>query len=130
MEIVCYNMTVTQQNLLFQVSFVIPPDVVPGRMGLLITSLLVLVNLFVSITRESPNADSFTTISTWMIVCIFFVCSATWEYFCILMVKHFNYYLNCSKDSIQIAIVHTDSICLVFSILMFCAFNIAFWLNI
>ena len=116
--------------VMFQVSFVIPPDVVPGRMGLLITSLLVLVNLFASITRESPNSDSFTTISTWMIVCIFFVCSATWEYFCILMVKHFNHYLNYSKDSIQNAIVHTDSICLVFSILMFFAFNIAFWFSI
>ena len=116
--------------VIFQVSFVIPPDIVPGRMGLLITSLLVLVNLFASITRESPNSDSFTTISTWMIVCILFVCSATWEYFCILLARHFNHYLNYSKDSIQNAIVHTDSICLVFSILMFFVFNIAFWLSI
>jgi hypothetical protein len=33
------------------VSFLIPPEIVAGRMAMLITLLLVLINLFTSITR-------------------------------------------------------------------------------
>ena len=61
----------------FQVSFVVPSDSIAGRMGLLITLVLVLINLFVSCTRESPNADSLTSVSAWRVSCIFLI----WLYF-------------------------------------------------
>lgn len=40
------------------VSFVIPPDSVPGRIALLITTLLVLINIANSAFASSPAADS------------------------------------------------------------------------
>ena len=71
-----------------QISFVIPPEIVPGRAGLLVTLMLVLVNLFLNITSKSPNTDSLTAISCWMIGCILFVALALMEYAIILFSKH------------------------------------------
>ena len=39
------------------ISFVVPPDVIPGRMALLITLFLVLVNIFNNITTNTPKAE-------------------------------------------------------------------------
>ena len=55
------------------ISFLVPPEIVPGRMALLITVLLLLVNNFNSITAKIPKADRLTAIETYIIVCIFFV---------------------------------------------------------
>ena len=38
------------------ISFVVPPDVIPGRMALLITLFLVLVNIFNNVTTNTPKA--------------------------------------------------------------------------
>ena len=66
------------------VSFVIPPEVVPGRMALLVTLFLVLTNIFNTITNISPNVEGMTAISSWMIACMFFVFLALLEYAAIL----------------------------------------------
>ena len=39
------------------ISFVVPPDVIPGRMALLITLFLVLVNIFNTVTTNTPKAE-------------------------------------------------------------------------
>ena len=39
------------------ISFVVPPDVIPGRMSLLITLFLVLVNIFNTVTTNTPKAE-------------------------------------------------------------------------
>lgn len=44
------------------VSFVIPPDSVPGRIALIITTLLVLVNIANTIFSISPAADAINAI--------------------------------------------------------------------
>ncbi len=54
-------------------SFLIPPEVVPGRMALLITIFLVLINIFNTITNMSPNVEGITAIAAWMIACVLFV---------------------------------------------------------
>ena len=40
------------------ISFLIPPDIVPGRMALLITLFLVLINIFNNVTTNSPKVTS------------------------------------------------------------------------
>merc|ERR1711860_379318 len=55
------------------ISFLIPPDIVPGRMALLITLFLVLVNIFNNVTTNSPKAETLTAIEIWMLACILFV---------------------------------------------------------
>ena len=39
------------------ISFLIPPEIVPGRMSLLVTLFLVLVNIFNNITTNTPKAE-------------------------------------------------------------------------
>ena len=58
------------------ISFLIPPDIVPGRMTLLITVFLVLVNIFNYITTNIPKAEGLTAIESWVIVCVLFVFGA------------------------------------------------------
>lgn len=66
------------------VSFLIPPEVIPGRMALLVTLFLVLINIFNTITNISPNVEGMTAISSWMIACMFFVFGALMAYASIL----------------------------------------------
>ena len=74
------------------ISFVVPPDVIPGRMALLITLFLVLVNIFNTVTTNTPKAEGdqhcsiekwifnvstgLTAIETWMLSCLLFVFGA------------------------------------------------------
>jgi len=69
------------------ISFVVPPDVIPGRMALLITLFLVLVNIFNTVTSNTPKAEGLTAIECWMLSCILFVFGALVEYAVILMQK-------------------------------------------
>ena len=69
------------------ISFLIPPDIVPGRMALLITLFLVLVNIFNNINSNSPKAEGLTAIEIWMLACILFVFAALAEYAAILFHK-------------------------------------------
>ena len=39
------------------ISFMVPPDIIPGRMALLVTLFLVLVNIFNNITTNTPKAE-------------------------------------------------------------------------
>ena len=48
-------------------------DVIPGRMALLVTLFLVLVNIFNNVTTNSPKAETLTAIEIWMLACILFV---------------------------------------------------------
>ena len=58
------------------ISFVVPPDVIPGRMALLITLFLVLVNIFNTVTTNTPKAEGLTAIESWMLSCLLFVFGA------------------------------------------------------
>ena len=62
------------------VSFLVPPEVVPGRMAMLITLFLVLINIFNTVTTNSPNAEGMNAITAWMLVCILFVFGALIAY--------------------------------------------------
>ena len=39
------------------ISFLVPPDIIPGRMALLVTVFLVLINIFNTVTSKIPKAD-------------------------------------------------------------------------
>ena len=111
---------------ILQISFLIPPEVVPGRMGLLITLMLVLVNLFINITSKSPNTDSMTAISSWMIACISFVSLALIEYAMVLLFKHITSF-NFSPTFGKRMLGYVDSFSMLVSISFFTIFNLTFW---
>ena len=58
------------------ISFLVPPESVPGHMTILVTVFLVLVNIFNSITSNIPRADGLTAIESFVIICIVFVFGA------------------------------------------------------
>merc|ERR1711874_522483 len=69
------------------ISFVVPPDIIPGRMALLVTLFLVLVNIFNTVTTNTPKAEGLTAIEAWMLSCILFVFGALIEYAAVLFKK-------------------------------------------
>ena len=66
------------------ISFLVNPEVIPGRMTLLVIIFLVLINMFNTIQSNSPTAEGITAIESWVIACIIFVFGALCEYACIL----------------------------------------------
>lgn len=67
------------------ISFLVNPEVIPGRMTLLVTIFLVLINIFNTIQTNSPKAEGLTAIEAWVIACIIFVFGALGEYTVILL---------------------------------------------
>ena len=66
------------------VTFVIPPDVVPARMGLLITIFLVLINIFNGVKTRSPVSTTLNAIDEYLMLCIILVFLALVEYTIVL----------------------------------------------
>ena len=66
------------------ISFLVNPEVIPGRMTLLVIIFLVLINMFNTIQSNSPTAEGITAIESWVIACIIFVFGALCEYAMIL----------------------------------------------
>ena len=44
---------------------------IPGRMALLVTLFLVLVNIFNSVTGNAPKAEGLTAVETWVLFILF-----------------------------------------------------------
>ena len=57
-----------------------------GRLALLITLFLVLVNIFNSAKDNSPKSESLTAVETWIIICIFHVFTVLLEYAFVLKI--------------------------------------------
>ena len=74
--------------LLSWVSFVIPPEAIPGRMALLITLILVLVNMFGTVIYKRPPTN-YTVLDIWMIGCLIFVSGALMAYAVLLLHQRF-----------------------------------------
>jgi hypothetical protein len=53
-------------------------------MALLVTLFLVLVNIFNTVTTNTPKAEGLTAIEAWMLACILFVFGALGEYAALL----------------------------------------------
>ena len=113
-------------------SFLIPPEIVPGRMTLLVTLFLVLINIFNNITTQSPNTDTMTSVSAWMLSCIMFVFGALAAYAVLLFFK----YIKVKKGQIGPSMTPNttennlrifDLFCLFAFPTLFLVFNLFFW---
>lgn len=82
------NQIISKLKTISQASFLIPPEIVPGRMTMLVTLFLVLINIFTNITSTSPNVEGLSSISAWIIACILFVFGALVGYAGILVKKN------------------------------------------
>ena len=75
-------------TLNFILSFSIPPDLIPGRMSLLFTTLLILINTSGNAREKTPTSDSFSLIDLWLGICMFFAALAIFEYAIVIRVKY------------------------------------------
>ena len=71
------------------ISFLIPPESVPGRSGLLVTLILVLTTFHLHGLDQSPLISSITPLLIWSEICLAFVFFAFLEYSCILFFLRF-----------------------------------------
>ena len=109
--------------LLFQIGFVIPQEMVPGRMALLMIIFLNLLTIYMSMISKSPKSIGTTNIMNWMIVCIFFVFFALIEYGVILFCRFIFEYKSLSKDYGKKQLMNLDLTCLLISVLSFILFS-------
>lgn len=80
-------MPTTALVIISWIAFLIPPDMVPGRMGLLVTVFLVLSNIATGTRALSPDSGSLTVVDIWLLACTAFVAVALCEYALILYSK-------------------------------------------
>ena len=74
----------------FQISFLLPVDTVPGRMGFLLTLVLCKINLLNTTVVNSPRSGGQpTAIVQWILFCLFFTTMAIFEYAMILTYKKY-----------------------------------------
>ena len=91
MYMLMYYLPSTMFVMASWISFFIPPTSYPARVSLLITTLLVLVNIFNNVVLTTPkDAHGITAIVLWLIGCILFVFAALTSYvFVIIKMKMF-----------------------------------------
>ena len=66
------------------VTFMIKPEVVPTRMGLLVTIFLVLINIFNGVKSEAPVSKTLNAVDRYLLICIGLVFMALFEYTIVL----------------------------------------------
>ncbi len=83
------------------VSFVVRPEVVPGRMALLVTLILVLVNIFNTVRSTSPipSGTTLNAIDFYLVTSIVMVFLALLEYAVVLLAMHHacEYFFNANR---------------------------------
>ena len=72
------------------VSFIVKPEVVPARMGLLVTIFLVLINIFNAAKGKAPTSRNLNAVDLYLIVCIGLVFIALMEFAIVLFVNRKN----------------------------------------
>ena len=71
------------------ISFIIPPDSFPGRMGLLVTLVLCIINVMTNEMEQSPATSGISKIDLWCIICLVMVAIASLEYAVLLYLMRF-----------------------------------------
>ena len=103
------------------VSYFIPPDIVPGRMGMLITLYLSLINSYNSV--DAPPDRGFSSIEIWFYGMQALILLALLEYGLILSLKMF---LKWKWSSYQFKTM--DFTTLLVASITLSSFNIYYWL--
>ena len=81
MYVLMYYIPFSMFVIISLISFFIPPTAYPARFGLLITTILVLVNMFNNVVNSTPkDAKGLTAIVFWMLGCSCFVFSTLISY--------------------------------------------------
>ncbi|XP_071542964.1 uncharacterized protein [Panulirus ornatus] len=61
-------------------SFFWPPEVIPGRTVLIITSLLTVISMYAAIGQKSPETSYLKAVDVWLFICIVLVVLTLFQY--------------------------------------------------
>jgi len=84
--------------LMSAISFLIPTHLVPGRISLLFTTFLMLVNIANSSDNLNPKSEVPTAMDTWLRACMVFVAFALSEY-AFLLHRRFNFGIGRQREA-------------------------------
>ena len=122
----------------FQISFTIPVDSIPGRMGFLLTLFLCMINILNWMVGYSPTSGGNTTaIIQWILYCSLFIMMAIAEYALILAYKKYRRNPTvCAGDqssnpqeNMKEMSKRLDKWMMVIFPVAFSLFSVTFWLN-
>ena len=115
------------------ISFVVKFEVVPGRLGLLITLLLVMNNMSNSVTSTMPKSGTLCPLVLWIQHSMLFIAAALFEYFAILYISKFSWRVKDPKaetaSHIQTWSQLMDKMALVLFPLVYFSYVVFFWLR-
>ncbi|TRY66932.1 hypothetical protein TCAL_13978 [Tigriopus californicus] len=123
------------------VAFVIPIEAIPGRVSVIFTTFLVLINIATSAFSNSPPSQGINYIQIWIISCIGFVSVTILEYFGLLYYARYIKQVEGrnmgslvypemygpKKSRINFKEDHVDRACLVILPILFLIFNCLYW---
>ena len=70
---------------LSQISFLVPKEAIPGRLGMLLTLFLCMINTLNAVAKTSPKSGgSSSALIDWIVSCLVFILMAILEYAWIL----------------------------------------------
>jgi len=108
------------------ISFLIPQDKIVGRMALLVTLLLMLMNMFHTMTTTTPKADGcLTALETWLLACLLLIFGTIMEY-SVLLLRNLS-------DSVSSGVTSgnccawLDKVSLIFFPATFLILNLFYW---
>ena len=117
-------------TLISLVSFLIDPDVVPGRLGLLLTVFLIITNNYNSI-KAPDDRGGFSFIEIWMVGIYFQILFAIFEYAYLMAKNRRNkvksMYTNAEQDRIKALSQKVDQKAMIFSLISFFIFQCTYW---
>ena len=113
-----FHLTTGIFAILSLVSYVIPPDIVPGRMGMLITLYLILINSYNSI--DAPPDRGFSSIEVWFYGMQTLILLAVLEYGLLLSLRKMEKW-GSGKDKLM------DFTTLVLAFITLSVFNLSYW---
>ncbi|XP_069973327.1 LOW QUALITY PROTEIN: gamma-aminobutyric acid receptor subunit rho-3-like [Penaeus vannamei] len=68
-------------------SFFWPPEVIPGRTVLIITSLLTVISMYAAVGQKSPETSYLKAVDVWLFLCIVLVVLTLFQYAVIITIK-------------------------------------------
>ena len=71
------------------ISFLIPPNSFPGRISLLVTIVLCIINVMTGVMQQNPEGNAINTLDCWCIICLALVAIASLEYAILLYFMRF-----------------------------------------
>ena len=73
--------------LVSEIGFLVPLSAIPGRVALLVTQFLTLINLFIFQLRESPSVSDLNELGRYLLVSLGFVVAAMAEFALVLLLS-------------------------------------------